>query len=238
MSLSVAIDSLVAVNNYLLLTFTETGTGDHCEIWRSQAEENNGLPQVIANTVSFANGRQINFYDYAVASSRSYIYFIVATDLTTTYTTPTISASVTLASGTIHVVNKNNSSSNTAYSDATIGTNSAIDVAAVTVLDLIPHSRSYGLATAQYMLAGGDVPAFNASAIEDIGINIIIRIPSSDAQKQTQIRDMITARRYLCYRDMRGNKFFGRMAYDEQYSSTYTDLNLRFQVLDFNEAVI
>lgn len=107
----------------------------------------------------------------------------------------------------------------------------------VNVYDLRPHNLSYELDKASYATTGATVQTVGVSAIEKIGLDLIIRIPNTTDATRILIRNMVTSRRYVCYRDTRGNKFFGRLQYGERYEPSFSDLAFRFMTTDFTEAV-
>lgn len=222
---------------YIRVSWSNSGTGDYNQLYRSSPD---GLPIKLADNMMWSPiaGR---FRDYSVAVGQSYVYSVVAVEGTATAESVSASLILTRSQGIIHVVDKSGVISEVGgdggvYTNAMVDTTSATGVS-MSILDVIPHNRSYSLEIAQYPTAGANIPSLGVSAIEQVGVDFTIRIPIVNDTNRATIRDMITSRRYVCYRDTRGNKFFGRLFYDERYEVGFTDLAVRFQVLDFSEAV-
>ena len=219
--------SVTAQTGFIQISYANVGAGDHNQIWRYCADEYGGLFIKIADSLPWLVGALL-FNDFAVASGKGYAYFLVAVDSGgITAASATKSMSLTLSSGWLHSVTKTDTTSGTA-SNA---------VSSMSLLDLIPHTRQYGLASASYLLANATTPTVAVGNIEEIGVGLTNRVPNTvDSNRQT-LRDIYESRRYVCFRDTRGNKFFGQLVYNEQYQATYTDLSIGFLVRDFTEAL-
>lgn len=204
------------------------GTVDHYNVWRSAAEENSGQPVMLTN-IWTQDGPE-TFRDYWIASGRTYTYFVQAILGSAVTTSATASISLTLLSGGLVAVTK--------YRDGGNATAMTSGLGQLTLTDLIPHGRQYGLATAQYVIAGASTPSIQISNIEEVSINLTAMIASGDDADRTILREMYTIRDYVMFNDTRGNKVFGRLSFEESYVGLNTLVPLTFQVCDFNESAI
>lgn len=219
--------SATAQTGFIQLTYADVSTGDHNQIWRSTVTEYSGAFIKIADNLPWVVGTLL-FNDYNVSSGKTYTYYLVAVDSGgVTAASATKTATVTLSTGYIHSVTKTDTTSGTA-SNA---------VSSMSLLDLIPHSRNYVLAATSFPLANASIPTIGIGNIESIGIDLTNRVPNTVDANRATLKTIFESRRYVCLRDTRGNKSFGRLMYGEQYLPTYTDMAIGFLATDFTEAL-
>lgn len=219
------IDSVTVISaSRLRITYHNSGTGDHNQLFRSTASEYDGEQVKIADPVTW-NTSSGTFDDFAVASAKNYVYQMVGVDSGgATAASTTKSGSAALASAWLHSVTKFNSAQNA--------------VLFMQLIEVPPHARDYALATLARALGNVVAPIIGISSIEETAIQIPIVIPFGSADNRATLRTMFTSRLYLCLRTALGNKWFGRLLpFEEGYGGTHASIAVNFAVLDFKEAV-
>ena len=192
----------------------------HNNIWRSTLSEYDGqfvqITQLVAQDSAFVDG--------LTAHGKSYTYYAEAVGSGGTTASATAQATLDLSETTVFLVNKYLASAN---------------IVAIYGLGqyffLVPQDQQYALAANQYVLTGA-TPHIGIGSIEHTQISILVRY--TGPQSVHQFRGAVTNRSMCCFRDLRGNKWFGRLTMSESYQATYTDIPLTFQVCEFSESVV
>lgn len=222
-------DLTLQVESALIDCIVSTSSGtDRLEVWRIIA---GGVYTRIAYSVTMqsAHGQsEGTFADYNAPHGVPLTYYARAVDGSGgTANSPTQSATLTLASGSVHAITKTSGVSN-AYSDALLSNQ-------MTIYDQWPQQQAYDRAGAVYMLGNATVPTRKQSDIEHGMVTVVARVPDSNTQA---LRAIVTSRRYVCYRDALGGRFFGKLKdYKETYQNTFIDAAIGLEILNYDESV-
>jgi hypothetical protein len=223
------ISSVQQKSQFLQINFTNSGSGDHNQLWRHEPTEYGGVFIKIADPISWSTS-SAQFRDYNVANGRNYTYYMVAVDGSGNIAvSATIGGPFTLPGGLLHSVRKNNQTS------ATIAQNAG---SIVSLNDTPPQPRAYNRETASRPVGNAALPVVSVGLIKKTQVNppMISIFGASDIR--STLRAIYTSPYYACLRDGMGNKWFGRLLpFEERYGAVYADIGVVFEVLDFNEAV-
>lgn len=236
---------------YLLVNYTNTGTGDHNELWRVALDEYDGEEIKIIDPVPWNTA--VGFVrDYGAASGKDYTYRLVSVDGASTESSATVSASLSLSTVWLHsIVNAEveGGSGDILLEDGggilledgggllMEGVVMANGTLVLQLTDQAPHSRSYALASIARAVGNSSLPLVGIGSIEQIQISPPALIVYGNEDRNT-LRSIYRSPYYACLRDGLGNKWLGRlMPPEERYGATYADIGFVFDVLDASEAV-
>lgn len=131
---------------------------------------------------------------------------------------------LTLASAWVSAVTKYSATSNALYS--------------VALADLIPQQQQYGFATQTYPVGGAVLPAVGRGVIESGQVSFTARVRAADLADFTTLEQIFRSSSYLCLRDVKGNKWFGRLpGYLQAYNHGFHDFPFTLEVFTFDESV-
>lgn len=195
--------------------------GDYNILERSSPNEYDGEFIIISENLPINS----LFVDYNVASGELYAYRATAVDSSTTAQSAIAQESITLTDEKLHAVTRLNATTNLYGS-------------LLSLTGLIPHERSFSVASQSYLYAGSTLPDIRLSAIEEneIGLTLFIQW---DFAAVRAVRDIYMLKLYVCFRDTLGNKLFGTLApYRESYGlAGMVSIPVVFREEGFSEAL-
>jgi hypothetical protein len=224
-------------------------------IWRATSTENDGVPQLIANTVA-DDGM---FDDFNVASGLTYSYYVIADDGSSTAQSLTSASSITLHNAVLHAVTKNSSTANAIASTSgwqylqlesgeylelegggfleLDGSDGGYGMSGLAFYDQ-SHSRQFRTDSTVRVLNNASGPRIGLSTIEQGSISVPSIIPNRNGEIRDVLRTAYLSRAMLCLRTALGDKWFGRISsFKEQPSGINFLFNMTFEILDFSESV-
>lgn len=171
------------------------------------------------------------FINYTVPSGQITTYMARAVDGSGgTADSATIDHTLTLTSAALHAVSKTNPDTNADTGDIN-------QTAAVSLIEVAPRARRYGLESARHILAGASLPAIGVGSVERLGVSFSAIIPLANDSKREIVRNIFKSRRYVCLRDGFGEMWFGRLLPPSEAYDYHSHMSIEFQELDFTEAV-
>lgn len=215
---------------YLRVDFTDSGTGDHNEVWRMCPQEYSGLFIKIAAPVPWSTS-SAQFRDYAVASNRTYTYYLVAVAADGSKAAGnSMSNAQAMPSAVMTAYRKNYQFSPTLAANADGLTHADL-------IDFAPYQQSRRLNTVTRITANSTRPSIGVGSVRHLQVNPSVLIPY-DQDNRAALRTIFKSPFYACLRTALGDKYFGRLvAPTEQYGATFTTPGLVFEQLSFNESV-
>jgi hypothetical protein len=227
----------------------------HNDLWRFTASEYGGAFILISNTIA----QDGHFDDYAVASGRTYGYYVIAVDGSgITAQSLTSLASVLLGRATLHAITKASPIANALvvgdgwqyfemedgqpfiFEDGSLaqieGSDGGYGLNGLGLYDQ-SHSRKYSVQSALRMLSNRTRPTIGLSNIEDGIIDMSCIVSDSNDRIRSIVEAIYNTRTTCCLRTGLGDKWFGRMSYREAPSGVSFVIDLSFEILDFQESL-